>query len=151
MLQRLVHLGHGSPGQALALADPSLWDFRRVLVNGLAQPRPNSVELSTSLLEFVADAGKDKAPQRRRASQVLRLLIQFFDDALAVRLVNTSRLGDPEELAMLDKMAVSASPEKLLNILDRCIEADLQIGRYVQLDLVLEALLDALGVALTAK
>jgi DNA polymerase III subunit delta' len=151
LLEWLVHLGHGSPGQALALADSALWDFRKVLVNGLLQPRTDSVALSKGLLEFVADAGKEKAPQRRRASQVLRLLIEFFDDALAVRLGTSPRLGDPEELVMLHRLAERVNPEKLLNILERCLEADIQIGRYIQLDLVLEALLDALGVALAAK
>jgi DNA polymerase III subunit delta' len=151
LLERLVHLGHGSPGQALGLADPALWDFRKVLVNGLLQPRPDSVALSSSLVEFVADAGKENPPRRRRATQVLRLLITFFGDVLAVGLGTTPRLGDPEELAMLHKLAERISPEKLLTILERCLEADLQIPRFIQLDLVLEALLDALGVALTAK
>jgi hypothetical protein len=34
---------------------------------------------------------------------------------------------------------------RLMELLERCLEADVQIERYVQLTLVLEALLDALG------
>jgi len=151
LLARLVRLGHGSPGQALALADPDLWAFRQVLVSGLLQPRPDSVALSKRLVEFVEEAGKESAAQRRRSSQVLRVLIEFFNDALAVRLGASPRLGDPEELAMLGKLADRIDPEKLLQILERCLEADIQTGRYIQLVLVLEGLLDALGVALTAK
>jgi DNA polymerase-3 subunit delta' len=148
MLARLVHLGRGSPGQALALADQELWDFRKVLIMGLLHPRPDSVALSKQLMEFVQDAGKETAAQRRRANQILRLLIEFLDDALAVRLGASPRVGDAEELATLRKLADRVDPEKLLRILERCLEADMQTGRYLQLVLVLEGLMDALGTEL---
>src|SRR4029079_11012100 len=35
-LERLSRLGGGSPGQALRLADPELWEFRRAFLDGLA-------------------------------------------------------------------------------------------------------------------
>lgn len=151
MLARLVRLGRGSPGQALALADAKLWDFRKELLDGLLQPRLDSVSLAKKLMEFVEDAGKEVATHRRRANQVLRLLIEFFDDTLAVCLGAAPRLGDPEEMATLRKLAERVDPEKLLEILERCLEADAQTDRYIQLVLVLEGLMDALGVALTAK
>src|SRR5207245_1529352 len=43
LLRRIVPLSGGSPGQALALADPALWEFRRSLLEALAQPRWDSV------------------------------------------------------------------------------------------------------------
>jgi DNA polymerase-3 subunit delta' len=150
LLARLVRLGRGSPGQALALADQQLWDFRKVLLEGLLEPRPDSVALAKKLMEFVEDAGKETAAHRRRAGQVLRLLIEFFDDVLAVQLEKTPDTGDPEEMPLLRKMAKRVDPDKVLRILDRCLDADTQTERYLQLVLVLEALLDALGVALAA-
>jgi DNA polymerase-3 subunit delta' len=151
LLPRLVRLGRGSPGQALALADPALWKFRKLLVEGLLQKRPDSVTLAKQWMQFLEDAGKESAAHRRRASKVLRLLIEFFDDALAVRLGGEPRLGDPAELGWLRKLAERVEAEKLLELLERCLEADSQIGRYVQLVLVVESLVDALGVTLAAS
>jgi DNA polymerase-3 subunit delta' len=148
--ERLVRLGRGSPGQALALAEPEVWAFRQVLLEGLLQPKPDTVTLAKKWSEFVEEAGKESALQRRRASQVMRLLIEFFDDALAVSLGHEPRLGDPEELALLRKLADRVDPDTLLQMLERCLDADTQTGRYVQLVLVLESLVDALGATLAA-
>src|SRR5262245_5124592 len=38
MLARLVRLSAGSPGQGMALADESLWKFRRTLLDALVKP-----------------------------------------------------------------------------------------------------------------
>ena len=51
---------------------------------------------------------------------------------------------------MLRDLANRADPEKLLELLERCLEGDAHIDRRVQLVLVLEALLDALGQKLRA-
>ena len=83
MRELLARLGGGSPGQALALADPDLWEFRRTLLQGLTRPRFDSVALAKAWVEFVQDAGKEAVHQRRRARLVLRLLIDFLRDALA--------------------------------------------------------------------
>ena len=40
LLPRLTKLADGSPGQALALADPALWEFRQRALTALAGPRP---------------------------------------------------------------------------------------------------------------
>jgi DNA polymerase-3 subunit delta' len=151
LLSRLVRLARGSPGQAMALAEPELWDFRKVLVEGLLQPRPDTADLAKRWLEFVEEAGKESAAQRRRTVLVLRLLIEFFADALAVSLGGTPRLGETEELGLLQKLAKRVDPERLLQVLERCLEADVQTGRYIQLVLVLEALVDTLGAQLAAN
>jgi DNA polymerase-3 subunit delta' len=151
LLERLVRLGRGSPGQALALAEPELWAFRKILLAGLLAPRPDTVTLAKQWSEFVEEAGKETALHRRRASQIIRLLIEFFNDALTVSLGGQPRLGDPEELDLLHKLADRVDPDTLLQVLERALEADTQTGRYMQLVLVLESLLDALGVALAAS
>lgn len=141
---RLARLSGGSPGQALALADPELWKFRRLFLEGLTQPRPDSVALSKAWTQFVEDAGKEMAAQRRRAGLVLRLLIEFFHDSLALSLGKETKLADPEDLLFLQKIG-SRLGDRLLTLLDRCLEAEFHLDRYVQLVLVLEGLLDAMG------
>lgn len=148
-LPRLARLSGGSPGQALALADPALWDFRRLLLEGLLQARPDTPGLARAWMHFVEEAGKESGPQRRRAALVLRLLIAFLKDALALSLGGTPRPAEPEDQQLLNTLTGHVSTERLLAILERCLEADGRIERYAQLVLIVEGLLDALGGLLT--
>jgi DNA polymerase-3 subunit delta' len=150
LVERLVRYGGGSPGQARALADPALWEFRRRLLDGLTQPRPDAVGLARAWTRFVEEAGKESAAQRQRASLVLRLLIEMLNDALALSVGGRPKGADPDELEKLQALADRTGPERLTDLLDRCLEADHQIDRRVQLVLVLEAVLDALGQKLAA-
>lgn len=145
LIERLARLSGGSLGQAQALADPALWDFRRTLLQGLIQPQPDTVALAQAWMQFVEEAGKEAAVQRRRAALVLRLLIDFLRDALCLRLGGTPRLAEPEDRRALEELAQRAQPDRLLQLLERCLQGDLHIDRRVQLVLVLEALVDALG------
>jgi hypothetical protein len=52
---------------------------------------------------------------------------------------------DPSEARALDQVVRRLGTDGLLRRLDRCLEADTQIDRRVQLVLVLEALVDALA------
>jgi DNA polymerase-3 subunit delta' len=145
LLQRLARLSGGSPGQARALAEPALWDFRRTFLANLAGSQLDSVAVGKTLTEFVAEAGKESGAQRRRATLVLRLLIEFLDDALRLNLGGTPRLAEPEDLQLLRGLANRLDPERLLEVLERCLEGDMHVDRRVQLVMALEALLDSLG------
>jgi DNA polymerase-3 subunit delta' len=145
LVERLARLGGGSLGQALALADPALWEFRRQLLEGLARPRPDSVALARQWMEFIEEAGKEAALHRRRAALTLRLLIDFLGDALRLKVGEKPLLAEPEDLRPLQQLADRVEPEKLIELLERCLEGDAHIARRVQLVLVLEALLDTLG------
>ncbi|MGH7173646.1 MAG: hypothetical protein ACRELG_25465, partial [Gemmataceae bacterium] len=142
---RLVRLSAGSPGMAMELADPALWDFRRGLLAGLTKTPIASVDLSRQWMAFVEEAGKESASQRRRAQLVLHLIVDFLDDALTVSMNGTPRRTDPDERGGLETVARRAGPDRLLEALERCLEADRQIDRRVQLVLSLEGLMDALG------
>ncbi|HZT82097.1 MAG TPA: DNA polymerase III subunit delta' [Gemmataceae bacterium] len=145
LVARLARLSGGSPGEALALADPALWEFRRTLLEALAASRPDSVALGQAWMRFVEEAGKEAGPQRRRAALVLRLLIALVEDALAISLGGTPRLTEAEDLRVLEGLTRRVETGRLLEVLERCLEADAQIDRRVQLALVVEALADALG------
>lgn len=145
LIERLARLSGGSLGQALALADPALWEFRKKLLAGITRPQVDGVTLSQEWLHFVEEAGKEAAAQRRRASLALRLLIDFLHDALRVGAGGEPRAAQAEDLPLLRELADRADPERLMELLERCLEADVQIDRRVQLVLILEGLLDALG------
>jgi DNA polymerase-3 subunit delta' len=148
-VERLTRLSGGSLTQAEALADPALWEFRRTLLAGFAENPPNSVALGKTWMAFVEEAGKDSAPKRRRASLVLKLLVELLHDALALSLGGSPRSADAEDLPALQKLAERCGPEKLLAALERCLEGDRHIDRRVHLELTLEALTDAVGVKLS--
>ena len=151
MLDRLVRLSAGSPGQALSLKDETLWAARSELVNGLVQPKIDSLALGAKFVEIAEQAGKEAALQRRRATQMLRLLIETFSDALRLQAGAAPRSAEPAELPLLASLAQRAEPDKILALLERCLETESQVGRYIQLSLVLEGLMDALGQLLDHK
>lgn len=143
--ERLARLSGGSLGQARDLADPALWSFRRSLLEGLSQPRPNTVALAREWINFVGEAGKESAAKRRRAALVLRLLIEFLKSTLCVSVGGTPQLVETDDLRIMRELANRLGTERLLELLDRCLEGDIHIDRRVQLELALEAMLDALG------
>src|SRR5262249_35637492 len=104
----------------------------------------------------------DSAAQRRRAALVLRLVIDFLDNALRLRvrweaepsepsiqrlMDRIADVGQPDagDRALLGELAERLNSERLLDVLERWLEGDAQIDRRVQLVLTLEALLDATG------
>jgi DNA polymerase-3 subunit delta' len=148
--ERLARMSEGSPGMARELADPALWAFRARLLEALSQPSPDSVTLARDWMALVEEAGKESAAQRGRARLVLRLLTDFLADALAVGQGSMPRRVAEEERSALQRLAFRLGPERLLGLIERCLEADMQVERRVQLVLVLEGLVDSLGQQLAA-
>jgi DNA polymerase-3 subunit delta' len=143
--ERLVRLSGGSPGVALTLAEPALWQFRERLLAGLTARPIDAVELGKAWSEFVEEAGKESAVQRRQAQLVLRLVIDVLADCVSVSQGGEPRRTTGEDEPLVRRLASQVDAEVLLAVLERCLEADEQIDRRVQLVLVLEALLDALA------
>jgi DNA polymerase-3 subunit delta' len=144
-LERLARLSGGSLGLARALADPGLWEFRQRLLEGLTRPQIDSVALAREWMKFLEEAGKEAGVQRRRASLVLRLLIEFLQDGLRMKVGGPPRLADPQDLRFLRDLEQRTDSDQLLAAQQQCLETDMQIDRRVQLVLVIEALLDALA------
>jgi len=142
-IERLQKIAGGSPGLALALNDPELWEFRSRLLAGLTAARIESVELARAWIDFCAAAGSEAPPRRLRARLVLRLLLDFLGDALRVQAGGEPTRTGPEDRPALDALAERGTAETLAGLMDRAMEADVQILRYIQVDLILEAYLDA--------
>ena len=72
---------------------------------------------------------------------MLRLVQAFLADALALSSGGQPRLQDAADRTLLLQLCARASPEKILILLERTLETEKQLDRYVQVSLVLEALL----------
>jgi DNA polymerase-3 subunit delta' len=145
LVSRLVHLAGGSPGQALAVAGPALWEIRNRLLQGLGAPTIDTIGLAKSFVEFVEDAGKESVAHRRRAALVLTLLVEAWSDVLDLHLAGSAAVSVSAEAALLQPLAQRTQPDQILRVLERCLEAERHLDRYVQVGLVIEALVDALG------
>jgi DNA polymerase-3 subunit delta' len=142
-LDRLVRLAGGSAAQALMLNDESFWEVRQKLVEGLTSPRPNFGALAQTWQQFNADAGKDNsAGQRLRASLVIRFLLDALRQALRLSLGAEAAGLDPADEPRLRAFAERLGPERLVELIDRCVEADYHVERRVQLILVVESVLE---------
>jgi DNA polymerase-3 subunit delta' len=143
-VDRLAHISDGSPGLARELAVPALWEFRQKLLAALAKQSPDSPTLAKELQDIVEDVGKDSGAQRRRATLVVRLIVDALRQALSVS-VERATSADAGEARLLRDLAQKFGPDGLLRRLDRCLQAATEIDRRVQLVLVNEALIDALA------
>lgn len=137
-VDKLIRLAGGSPGQALALNDEALWNFRETALSAITAARPDAASFAAAWAKFVDEAGKESAAQRARASLVVRLLIDMLQAALRLS------LGEAGADERLRPLAVRAGPERLADLLEACTEADYLIERKVQLVLVIESLADKL-------
>lgn len=144
-LERLARVAGGSIGQALALDDETLWDFRRTLLSAIATDKFDAFELAGKWNHYVEDAGKEGGVRRRRAALVLRLLLGLLQDALRLSHGVPPLVASPDEAATLRRIADRLGADKLSIWIERATDADLQIDRKVQLELVIEAFADALA------
>jgi DNA polymerase-3 subunit delta' len=142
---RLAAAAGGSPGRALQLSDPSWWEFRGQLLNRVASPTFRSAELARFILDFIEGVGKDPATQRRRARLILRLLIDFVEDSLRLRIGGSTCTATLDDLPAVQNFSARVESGTLLAVLDRFLEGERQLERNLQVALVFEASLDALG------
>lgn len=141
--ERLIRLSRGSPGQALALDDDELWEFRGAMLHCFADPARDTVQTSKDWMKFIEGAGKESSSQRRRAGLMVRLLVEILDFALRSSLKAEVQLEAKEQL-LVAKLGERLGPELLMKWVDRCLEAEMHLDRKVQLILLVEGLIDAL-------
>jgi DNA polymerase III subunit delta' len=146
--RRLAEQAGGSLGDARLLADPAVAKFRRELFDGLSQPRVNSVALAEKAVRFSEDAGKESAAKRDRGRLAIQFLIGLLRAALHVQSGQRPAFDDPKDLQAASRLAERLPDDRLLDALERCLQANYQVDRRLQLVLVLEAVIDALGQSL---
>ena len=77
-------------------------------------------------------------------SLVIRFLVEALRHALRLSLGAEVTGLDPAEAERLRAFADRLGPDRLLELIDRCVEADFHVERRVQLILVVESVLEQL-------
>lgn len=143
---RLARHSEGSLARAEELADPELWKFRSELLARLAEPAFDSVRWAKTLVAFVEAAGKDAAPRRARARQVIGFAIEFHRQ-LARRLSAAPLSGDEELQAATTAAAETwkGDAEAAAACAQRSLDALAHVERNANQATLLECWLDDLA------
>lgn len=141
--RRLAEWGTGSVGKARDLALPEWRDVQGALLDGLSKVPIAAAKLTEKLQSFIEEAGKEAAPRRGRARQLIRLTADIFSAALAVNQGAAS--GTLASDARVMTLAQNHDAETLIDMIDRCLQADYHIGRFLHQALAVDCWLDDLA------
>ncbi|HEX7449752.1 MAG TPA: DNA polymerase III subunit [Pirellulales bacterium] len=145
--RRLAAYSEGSLAKARELADADLWRFRGDLLSRLAEPRLDSVRLAKAVAAFVDEAGKEAAPRRARARQLVVFAAEFYRQ-LARAISGAATTDDGELKRILDVAAARwpADDETAAACAERSLDALSHIDRNANQSTWIEAWLDDLAV-----
>lgn len=76
--QRVAAFSEGSLSRAVELSDPELWSFRGKLLERLAGPNLDGLQLAKFVGAFVDEAGKEAPPRRARARLIVGFVVEFY-------------------------------------------------------------------------
>ncbi len=143
---RLARLGEGSVSRARGLADPGLEQFRRTLIDDLADPRGfNPPAMAARLLTFSKEAGKESVDQRGRAQLLVGEMARFFRGLLWQTAGIVPPSTDPADRQAIADLAPRLDPDDVFLLAERCLDADYHIQRKAYLPLIFDALTRDLG------
>jgi DNA polymerase-3 subunit delta' len=142
-LERLVRLADGSPGRALAMNGDEFWNLRQTLLDGLLSTRPNVPGLVEMWENWFKAGGKETREHRLRVSLVLGFLNETLRQALRLSQGAAVAGLDASEEAKLRAFATRLGPDRLLQLVDKCVEADYFVERRVQIILIVESVVEA--------
>lgn len=138
----LVKLAGGSVARAMALNDDAIWQVREELISGITAARPDFTRLTGVWQRFVEAAGKETSAQRSRASVVIGFLIDALRQSLRYALGSTPEADESEEQRRLKQFAARLGSDRLIELIEKCLEADFRVEKRAQLILVIEAVLE---------
>ncbi len=132
----------GSLRKAAALVDPELWEMRQRLLPQFIPSRFDSVRLAKELIAFVNQAGKEAEARRQRLRSLLQMVANHFR-----HLLRTASTPEDAESAILEGSLEqnACKIDEILAILDRCLEAEIQLDRNANQASLLECWLDDLA------
>jgi len=141
-IERLLRLAGGSPGRALALNDEEFWKLRQTLLEGLFSARPSFPSLVKTWEDYYKGAGSESRGHRLRVSLVLGFLTEALKRALRLSQGAAVSGLDVNEEARLRAFAERLGPDRLLDLIDKCVEADYHVERRVQIILIVESVVE---------
>ena len=109
---------------------------------GILADRPNFARLAADVAEVLRGGREGHRRQRMRVSLVIRFLVEALQQALRLSLGAAVAGLDLAEEPRLRAFADRVGPDRLLELIDQCVEADSWVERRVQLILVIESVLE---------
>lgn len=144
-IDRLAQWSGGSVARALELSGEDWRRMRQDLLTGLAtQPVP-AVRLEEQVVQFVEAAGTLASAKRARARQLVGLAADFYRQALFAQQTNAELDRSDESMQAVLRVAETLSTETIIDLLDRCLQADYHIARWLHQQLSLECWIDDLA------
>jgi len=132
---RLSLASGGSLSKAAELIDPELWDMQQRLLPQLTPRKLDSVRLASELVTFVNQAGKEADARRQRLRALLQMVASHFRDILRT---SCGTGHGSEDFG-------PAAQDCALAVLDRCLDAEMQLDRNANQATLLECWLDDLA------
>jgi DNA polymerase-3 subunit delta' len=126
--EELASIAGGSVGWAAEMAKEEWGAARKMLIGGLERLPDGATAFCQEVHTFVESAGKEAALRRGRARQIVRLAADFFRRRLS-GVGGQSSWGD----------------DVLLDLIDRCLQADYHIARFLNQSLAMDCWIDDLA------
>lgn len=142
---KLAIVGEGSVKRAIGLSSDELAQFRRALIDELANQGFDPPGLASKFEAFAKDAGKESVVQRERASLLVGELARFFRGVLWQTAGAAPPLPDERDRTAAGELAARLEPEDVFLLAERCLTADYQIQRRAYLPLILLSLMTDLA------
>ncbi|HUY91411.1 MAG TPA: DNA polymerase III subunit [Pirellulales bacterium] len=144
--ERVAAFSEGSLARAGELSEPAMWSFRGKLLERLAGPTLDGVQLAKFVSAFVDEAGKEAPPRRARARLAVGFVVEFYRQIWRA-LSGVPLSVDDAELRACVRQTVgrwTAGQEAAGACADRSLEALVHIDRNANQATWIEAWVDDL-------
>ena len=128
------------------MADPDWWELQQWLLPQLAPSHFDIIRLAARLGEFVSQAGKGADARRQRLRAVFQMVGAHFRELLQHACQEAPDGPQPDSVAAEQALELGHFAQQCaLSILDRSLEAEVQLDRNANQATLLECWLDDLA------
>jgi DNA polymerase-3 subunit delta' len=141
----MAAVSQGSIHRAVDWSEDEMAEFRDELWKILSGTDVDSLGLAKRISAFVEAAGQEAPPRRARLRYVIEMFLTFLRQVLAAK--SGCQLMVATEMPEAIARAIqnwNAGPETIANWIERCIEADLQVGANANVATLIECWIDDL-------